>query len=79
MIEVENKGVKNQEAPAQLLDYMSEVKAKLLPDGYDIEGMIISAEADPGHVELLMAAQAPGRLHWLTFSMQLALQPVPGP
>lgn len=78
VIEVENKGAKNREAPAQLCDYMAEVKAKLLPDGYDIEGMIISAEADPRHVELLMAAQAPGRLHWLTFSMQLQLQPAPG-
>jgi len=78
VVEVENKGAKNREAPAQLCDYMSEVKAKLLPDGYDIEGMIISAEADPRHVELLMAAQAPGRLHWLTFSMQLQLQPALG-
>ena len=78
VIEVENKGIKNREAPAQLCDYMAEVKAKLLPDGYDIEGMIVSAEADPHHVELLMAAQAPGRLHWLTFSMQLQLQPAPG-
>jgi len=57
---------------------MSEVKAKVLPDGYDIEGMVISAEADRRHVELLMAAQAPGRLHWLTFSMRLQLQPAPG-
>ena len=78
LIEVENKAAKNREAPAQLCDYMAEVKEKCLPDGYEIEGMIISAEADPVHVELLMAAHAPGRLHWLTFSMQLQLQPAPG-
>ncbi len=78
VIEVENKGIKNREAPAQVCDYMVEVKAKLLPDGYDIEGMVVSAEADPSHVEVLMTTPAPGRLHWLTFSMRLQLQPAPG-
>jgi hypothetical protein len=78
VIEVENKGAKNREAPAQLCEYMAEVNGKCLPAGYEVEGMIISAEADPRHVELLMGAPAPGRLHWLVFGMQLQLQPAPG-
>lgn len=78
VIEVENKGLANHEAPLQLLDYMREIKDRELPAGWEIEGMIISAAADPHHVQMLMDAKAPGPVHWLTFTMQVELQRAPG-
>jgi hypothetical protein len=78
VVEVENKGKNNQQSPAQLHGYMTEVRDKVLPPGFDVEGMVISPDADPAHVEVLMTMNAPGRVHWLTFSIVLQLQPAPG-
>lgn len=78
VIEVENKGLANHEAPLQLLGYMREIKERELPAGWEIEGMVISAAADPMHVEALMGLNAPGPVHWLTFTMQLELRRAPG-
>ena len=80
VIEVEKKGDANREAPLQLLDYMKEFKRSRLKPEWDIEGMVISEAAKPDHVKSLMALRdlAPGRLHWMTFSMQLQLHVAPG-
>lgn len=80
VIEVEKKGDANREAPLQLLDYMNEFKRSRLKTGWNIEGMIISEDAKPDHVSSLMALRnvAPGRLHRMTFSMQLQLHVAAG-
>ena len=62
---------KNGESPIQLLDYMSKIKNTILPDGYEVEGMIISPEADPTHVKALREIGYPGRTQWLVCNMQL--------
>ena len=80
VIEVEKKGDANREAPLQLLDYMREFQRGRLKPGWEMEGMVISEAAKPEHVRSLMALGelAPGRLHWMTFSMQLVLHIAPG-
>ena len=78
VIELENNGAKNRESLSQLCDYMTELKNDRLPPGFGVEGMVISPEADRRHVEQLMSTPAPGRVHSLTFSMHLQLQPAPG-
>ena len=76
--EVENKGLRNWEAPLRLLDYLKEISAKMLPAGYEVEGMIISSDADPDHAARLPSICTPFRVQWLTFRMSLQLQHAPG-
>lgn len=76
---VELKNAKTQGAVAQLRRYMQTVvNAGLTPNGYTVEGMIISPTVDPEQIHLLHAPNSPGKLHWFVFEMQLELRPAEG-
>jgi hypothetical protein len=80
LIEFKNSAKTAGTAGAQLIPYMHEVSRSVLPDGFTVEGMVISPPVDPIAIQMLVNGQheAPGPMSWLTFNSRLELVPALG-